>query len=666
MDRGVLPYAKSNTHMGLHNSLDNVENIIAALLRDVHNRHGLVFNERSLRLTTDVVRRRVLNEGVSFLTKTLPKLGKAFDKALALESKLNASEFGFATDNGMKTPKFLGEFFNLVLDHDGQPLPNPCIASIKVLREILFVFYKYELPYTDKQEEEVISKFVRTEEDLSTVSSHLNSVETCLDKSYNTRRRRFDTSSQVAVAREARILLSNLFGYRSNRWTSKDNFLAGQHPSVACFDPQNIVPSHGPGVVATKQRLWEKFEFTNVSGRITSIYPYDAFFCASLGHVCDRHDSHQGVTDRDLSARVLLVPKDSRGPRLISCEPVDFQWVQQGLGRAIVDWVENNPLTKWNVFFTNQQPNQFGSLLGSQTGKYSTLDLNEASDRVSVDLVRLLFPPHLYEYLAACRSLSTELPDGKVLTLKKFAPMGSSLCFPILALSVWAILTAGAPDADTRDGILVYGDDVVVPSAYAENAMKHLESFGLKVNRDKSCTKGLFRESCGVDAFKGINVTPVRIRTIWSSEPRPDVYTSWIAYANSFYDRQYYETYDLIVGELIRIYGPIPETSQGLTCPSLRAVPVGMRPLPRRCNASLQKLEYKCWDVKSPVITRTIDGWLMLLRYFTEGQKPISTFNNGHHENNAANAVFGISHESPFSVSSYTKRGTIKLVRRWR
>lgn len=660
MDRGVLLYAKSNTHMGLHNSLDNVENIIAALLLDVHNRHGLVFNERSLRLTTNVLRRRVLNEGTSFLTKTLPKLGKAFDKALALETPLNATKLGFSTEDGVKTPKFLGEFFSRVLDRDGQPLTDPCITSIKVIRDILFVFYKYELPYTDKQEKEVITKFVRTEDDLSTISSSLKTLEALLDKGCNDRRRRFDTSSQIAVAREARILLSNLFGSDSSRWTDKAKYLDGSSSVRSCFDPQNIVPSHGPGVVATKQRLWGKFEFTNVSGRITSKYPFDEYFCSSLGHVCDRHDKHMLVTDRDLPARVLLVPKDSRGPRLISCEPVDFQWVQQGLGRAIVDWVENHPITKWNVFFTNQQPNQFGSLLGSLAGKYSTLDLNEASDRVSVDLVRLLFPPHIYEYLAACRSLSTELPDGSILPLNKFAPMGSSLCFPILALTVWAILTAGAPDADTREGILVYGDDVVVPTAYAENAMKHLESFGLKVNRDKSCTKGLFRESCGVDAFKGINVTPVRIRTIWSSSPRPDVYTSWIAYANSFYDKQYYETYDLIVSHLVHVYGPIPEMSQGLTCPSLRVAPVGMRPLPRRCNKSLQKLEYKCWDVKSPVIVKTIDGWLMLLRYFTEGQKPSSTSNSGHHEKRPTNV------ESSFSVGQYTRRSTSMLVRRWR
>jgi len=632
--------------MGEHNSLDDVVNIIAALLRDVHYRHGLVFNKRSLRLTTNVIRRRVLTEGPSFLTKTLPKLGKAFDKALSLDTPLNATDIGFRPDDGVKTPKFLGEFFRRVLDQDGLPLSEPCIESIKVIRNLTFVFYKYELGYTGKQEQEVVSKFERTENDLQTMSPSFNSLEASADQGYSCRRRRISAPTPELVTREARILLSNLFGFNEVDRT--------------CFDPTNIIPSHGPGVVATKQQLWSKFRFSNVSGRITSAYPLDAYFYASLGHVCDRQDSMDRISDSDLSARVILVPKDSRGPRLISCEPVDFQWVQQGLGRAIVNWVETNPLTKWNVFFTNQQPNQCGSLLGSKTGAYSTLDLNEASDRVSVDLVRLLFPPHIYEFLAACRSLSTVLPDGRVIELRKFAPMGSSLCFPILALTIWALLAAGAPDADTREGILVYGDDVIVPTAYAENAMIILESFGLKINRDKSCTKGFFRESCGVDAFKGINVTPVRIRTVWSSTPRPDVYTSWIAYANSFYDRQCYETYDLIVSELVRIYGPIPGDELGLTCPSLRVTPIGMRPLRQRTNRALQKLEYRCWVSKSPVITKVIDGWLMLLRYFTESQKPSTTPTNGHHEHGSPLM------EAPFSVSAYTKRNTSMLVQRWR
>jgi len=632
--------------MVLNKSLDETVSLIAALLNDIQMSHEAVFNCRVSRLTLKQVKRRTRSEGIGFLTKTLPRLGKAFDKALSGASSLNSTSLGFAAQRGSQLPRFLGELFNEVLSKDGVLLPEPCVECVKAIRLVLYLFYKYELPYTDEQAQQVISKFERTESDLSTsgeLSIRLNSL--MHSPSVHVRRQHRDhycSPCQSAVTREAKILLSNVFAY---------------------FDPKNIIPRHGPGAVATKQRLWDKFRWTNVSDRITLLFPFDEYFCSSIGSVCDNYATFSKVTGMDLPARVILVPKDSRGPRLISCEPVDFQWIQQGLGRAIVELVESNLDTMFNVHFTSQDANRFGALLGSENGKYATLDLNEASDRVSLELVRLLFPPHICEYLEACRSLSTELPDGKVLRLNKFAPMGSCLCFPILALTVWAILTAAAPDADTRESILVYGDDVIVPTAYAANAMEQLESFGLKINRDKSCISGLFRESCGMDAFKGKDVTPVRLRTVWSSTPSPDVYTSWIAYANSFYDKRCYSVYYAIVERLRTIYGPIPSDDMNLSCPSLRVVPLDERPKRRRMNKSLQKLEYSVYDVKSPLINHEIDGWSMLLRYFTEGCGPSIV------SRNVTRRDVGLESYDPnpaFSVGSYTDRRTSMLVRRWR
>jgi len=627
-------------------SLD-VSKIIAALLHDVHNVHGLVFNTRNLRLTIEKVNRRLRSEGMGFLTKTLPRLGKALDRVLAGGSNLSASELGFSALPDSELPRFLGEFFKLVLRPDGAALLHPCAQCVKVIRQICYLFYKYELPYTDEQEQQVLQRFERTEQDLSSSREHLHNLQNTLE-SRPSSVRRHKTLDQLEVTREARILLSRLFAY---------------------FDPQNIIPRHGPGAVATKQQLWEKYQWTNVSGRITSVYPLDAYFYASLGHVCDRYQELSALTDKSLPAKVILVPKDSRGPRLISCEPVDYQWIQQGLGRAIVELVEKNPLSRYNIFFTDQGPNRRGAMLGSlaepvlpTTGRYSTLDLNEASDRVSLSLVRLLFPPHICVYLEACRSLSTELPDGRVIMLEKFAPMGSSLCFPILALTIWAILTAAAPNVDTQRSILVYGDDVIVPTAYAENAMEQLESFGLKINRDKSCISGLFRESCGMDAFQGIDVTPVRLRTVWSSTPSPDVYTSWIAYANSFYDRQYYHLGDLISEALVHTYGPIPSKDMSLDCPSLWRVPHGTLPLRRRWNRNLQKCEYLVYDVKAPIINKEIDGWSMLLRFFSSAPKTPEEFPVGsvHHASQELSPV------SALRVGQYTSRRTSMLVRRWR
>jgi hypothetical protein len=632
-------------------SLDEYK-VIAALLHDAHASNGDVFNTRALKLTLQKVDKRVRNEGIGFLTKTFLRLGKCFDQALTGSKRMNAIEAGFDTLPDSELPRFLGEFFTRVFLPSGELRSDPDATSVLWIRRILYLFTKYELPYTADQEHKVVEAFKQAEADLADMSAVYANWRADLHR--NTLRRRdshcsfarseagtrvFGPLNAGDVIREARILLSNLF---------------------SSFDPYDITPRHGPGVVATKQRLWNKYRWSNVSGRITEVYPFDAYFCASPGHVCDSYKNFDVLGDTDHSAQVLLVPKDSRGPRLISCEPVDFQWIQQGLRSAIYRLVETHELTKFNVFFTDQGPNQRGALLGSKLGRYATLDLKEASDRVHLDLVRLLFPEHLHRFLEAARSQSTLLPNGEKLKLNKYAPMGSALCFPIMALTIWAILTANTGDADTRESILVYGDDVIVPTAYAESAINILEAFGLKINQAKSCTQGFFRESCGVDAFQGVDVTPVRIRTVWDTTPRPDVYTSWIAYANSFYDKRCYHVYEYIVSKLEAVYGPIPNDDMQLACPSLRESSARKEQFKARSNKSLQKREYKVRVVKSPSVHQEIDGWSMLLRYFTEFHSSPTPPHGNREDTNVLHV------RTPSAVGQYTKRHTSMLVWRWR
>lgn len=625
--------------------------LLNTLIYDVFETLGEDFNTRAIKQTQQKVCKRTRYEGISFLTKTLPRLGKHLDKVLNMKCALNPASVGFDTLPGSKLPRFLGELFSRIFQPNGELLPSPDASCVKSIRQITYAFYKYALPYDESQEQQVIDAFVKAENDLSDVQTKIASLQSDL-YSYITPDGRFSPKSRgdssfsskvdaglLRVVREARILLSNVF---------------------ARFDGSDISPCHGPGVVATGEKHSGKFHWTNVCSRITDVYPLDAYFYASAGHVCDSYTGYTAMTDYDLPARVILVPKDSRGPRLISCEPVDFQWIQQGLRKAIYRLVESHPTTKWNVFFTDQGPNQRGALLGSSTGRYATLDLKEASDRVSLDLVRLLFPEHVFTYLECCRSGSTVLPSGERLNLRKFAPMGSALCFPIMALTIWALLTASAPDADTREGILVYGDDVIVPTAFAEDAMTVLESFGLKINHDKSFTQGPFRESCGVDAFKGVDVTPVRFRTRWDKSQSADAYASWIEYANSLYAAQYYNTYDLIVSWMETIYGPIPGEDSAVAYPSFIGVS-HKREMRTRNNKKLQKKQTYVRVVISPVHYEAKSGWEMLLRYFTEGSsptKPVSEIER--------NIDLEIISKPAFSVREYTRRHTGKLVWRWR
>ena len=164
-----------------------------------------------------------------------------------------------------------------------------------------------------------------------------------------------------------------------------------------------------------------------------------------------------------------------------------------------------------------------------------------------------------------------------------------------------------------------------------------------------------------MDAFKGTDVTPVRLRTPWSSLRRPDTYTSWIAYANSFYDRHYRRTYDFIVRRLHHIYGAIPGNDMNLSCPSLRYVDVDQEPKRTRINRSLQKKQYYVWDVKARSIRKHIDGWSMLLRYFTEGHSKSMLY--AERQRGSSSPSCG---DQPFTVSLYTERGTSMLVKRWR
>jgi len=622
-------------------SLDLYKQIIATLLSDVQTLHSSVFTPRSLRLTIRKVSSRIDREGMSFLTKTLPRLGKSFDKALLGIDPLDSTGWSLISPSSCKLPKFMGELFLQIFSENGMVLPTPCVECIKHIRFVLFAFYKLKLPNRPEDERDVILQFKQTEVDICSYDDVLGRIADSIDSNVA-----FpwgvEPREAATIIRKARVRLARVF---------------------SGFDPLDICPRHGPGAVSTGERLWGKYSWTRINPRINSMYPFDAYFRASLGHVCDSYREFNSLQEVESSAKVILVPKDSRGPRLISCEPLEFQWIQQGLGDAIVRRVELHRLTRYNVHFTNQQPNQLGALLGSSNGRYATLDLKEASDRITVGLVRALFPEPLRSALLNTRSQSTRLPSGEILALRKFAPMGSALCFPILALSIWAILSSAETDADARKSILVYGDDVVVKTERSAHATKWLEAFGLKVNLAKSCTTGFFRESCGVDAYKGVVVTPVRFRTEWASRPSPNVYTSYIAYANSYYKQHFYRTYDLIVARLLDVYREIPEGEVN-PYPSLIEVPESNRPRRTRQNVKLQKLERLVWDVAARPVNKVIDGWSMLLRFFSEGGRSQSL----RQADRTRRSSVQVSDESqrPFSVRLYTRRDTSVLVKRWR
>lgn len=633
--------------METNKSLDIGLPLISAIIRDAQNVHQDDFSLTALRLTLQKVNRRFAAEGIAFLTVTLPRLAKAFDKALVKGSWKTADFCGFKkASEDCEYPKFLGELFSMIFSRDGTVLADPSCTAIRSIRQILVPFKKYEIPYTTEQEHEVLSTFKRVDSDLAHVNARFAHYEHC--------------SANNSIPD----------GLQSHEWKLLLDAKRALHRALAACNLEEIRPRHGPGVVSTKERLWDKYQWTNVPKRITDQYPLDAYFYASVGHVCDSYKEMNSLRDAEQSAQVLLVPKDSRGPRLISCEPLVYQYVQQGIKQALVDHIEASPHTRGSINFSDQTPNRMAALDGSYTGDLATLDLSEASDRVSLGLVKFLFPEHILSKILCCRTLSTTLPCGEVVALNKFAPMGSALCFPVLALVCWAITTSvEGIRGDTSKGVLVYGDDIIVPAAQAASAIKALELVGLKVNQDKSCTTGFFRESCGMDAYRGNCVTPTRFKTLWSSFPSPDSYVAWLSYANAFYDMRYYHTYEEIVSRLVRVYPEIPEDQDfpSREVPTLRCVPEAHRPKRRRVNVHLQKRETFVYVVQPKRVTYPKDDWSLLLRYFTEGNRQPKVGRSQHADLKVPwDLRILIDEQEPFSVRVYTERHASKLVRRWR
>jgi hypothetical protein len=292
--------------------------------------------------------------------------------------------------------------------------------------------------------------------------------------------------------------------------------------TICKIDWCSIIPSHGPGAVYPPRKPSKKSDFRTIYTAIEPHYPFTEYFCALPSFWWDRmvaRDSELRVSDA-IECRLVAVPKDSRGPRLICVHPAEAVWIQQGcrrnLERAIV--ATSSPCYG-SINFRDQGVNGRLALKSSIDRELVTLDLKEASDRMSCELVRHLFGDYAYSKLSCSRATSVRLLDERCIPLRKWAPMGNALTFPVQSLVFYSLVRSGIRcryGVNCTD-IYVFGDDILFPRKFYDGAVSALVRGGLVPNMNKTFRHGFFRESCGVDAFKGTNVTPHRLRRLDSS-----------------------------------------------------------------------------------------------------------------------------------------------------
>lgn len=209
-------------------------------------------------------------------------------------------------------------------------------------------------------------------------------------------------------------------------------------------------------------------------------------------------------------SRMTYVPKDARTMRTIAIEPALNVCLQLGVHSQF-----SRKLASVGNDIVDQSRNQALACSGSTLplgASIATLDLSQASDSVSTELVRWLLPWDWFALLSDLRCTSTEVPGEGPLELEKFSSMGNGFTFCLETLIFWAI--GRAVNSLTGGEVLsVYGDDIVISDNSALLLTEVLEWAGFRINSDKSFYLGHFRESCGADWHYGRRVTPQYIRT---------------------------------------------------------------------------------------------------------------------------------------------------------
>jgi len=197
--------------------------------------------------------------------------------------------------------------------------------------------------------------------------------------------------------------------------------------------------------------------------------------------------------------RLEFVPKNFKTYRATVTEPPLNGLVQNAVGDLMVD-----RFTRFGLDLRDQTRNQRLALEGSLTAALATADQKSASDCKATELVAHLLPLDWFTFLSRLRT-GHVLYRGRRIRLEKFSSMGNGFTFPLESVIFYALARSVCEDHET---VSVYGDDIIVPTHRFSALAELLRAVGFLPNEKKSYSTGPFRESCGKDYYKGIDVRP--------------------------------------------------------------------------------------------------------------------------------------------------------------
>ncbi|DAD50395.1 RNA-directed RNA polymerase [ssRNA phage Esthiorhiza.2_38] len=294
-------------------------------------------------------------------------------------------------------------------------------------------------------------------------------------------------------------------------------------------------PDWGPGASTLIKRRFassaNKFQLeTGITRDLLDIVPLALL--KEVYPLWGRHLEENGFPAIQVGNRIVTVPKDAKEDRVIAIEPGLNIWFQLSIGKMI-----SQRLRRFGIDLRYQDRNQELARSGSITNELATVDLSSASDSIAASVAEALLPPRWFAIMNACRS-RCGVQNDRLVRWEKFSSMGNGFTFPFESLVFFAVASSCAEYLGAREGVSVYGDDVILPSTCFALFSEMMDFYGFRINLRKSFSNSLFRESCGSHFFSGSDVKPIYLKDRLSSVQ--SVYRAANAVRRFAHRRQFY------------------------------------------------------------------------------------------------------------------------------
>lgn len=583
----------------------------------------------------------VETRGLSFLMIDLVDFGKHFDKCLSKQRlTLSGLPFQRAYKKGTVIPRLFKGLLLRVFTPSGELRTDCDVQAIRALRQLYYMVKKFRVACSYERNLTVVRSFYAIEAGLRRGSQNWD-ID---DPIWGGNKASLEDFARPSQDSNQLDLFEDQVD-ESNQSSALPALSAIQKVAdivsaeLGVFHPLDWRAKHGPGVVSDLKRGLSKYSFPYWPEKLERIFPYADFAFANYGLWSDVVARQKRAPfDNEPPSRLILVPKTLKAPRLIAAEPAAHQWCQQVVKDFLTSRVQESWLGRF-INFVNQRPNQDLALLGSRSGDLSTIDLSEASDRVSTYLVERIFRRNtsLLDALHATRTRSvrntTTYGLDTVTMLRKFSCMGSACTFPVqslvfLCIALGVTLQCRGIPVTIRNirklsgEVRTFGDDIIVATDVAERVAEVLSLLGLRVNPSKTFWSGNFRESCGLDAFGGNDVTPTYIMSL-PQRSKPESISSVVSSHNNYLAKGWLQAAAYLEQTVRRECKSILSVSMDSGVFGLQTYDLpNNQHLKRRWNTRLHRLEYRSICVQTQSIRTRDQGESMILQYFTERPRP--------------------------------------------